>query len=60
MVRFHPVIALAAPPRVSPTTAAGKKTTNRTINMVDILLPHLYEEAELAFVTAVALLHYNP
>ena len=28
--------------------------------MVDLLLNHLYEEAELAFETAVALLHYNP
>jgi len=56
----YPVIALAAPTTVSPTTAAEQKHHQQNDQYGGHLVPHLYEEAELAFVTAVALLHHNP
>jgi hypothetical protein len=53
------VIALAAPTTVSPTTATEQKHHQQNDQYGFHLVPHLYEEAELAFVTAVTLLLYN-
>jgi hypothetical protein len=58
--RAYPVIALAAPTMVSPTTATEQKHHQQNDQYGFHLVPHVYEEAELAFVTAVALLHYVP
>jgi hypothetical protein len=54
------VITLAAPTTVSPTTATEQKHHQQNDQYGFHLVPHVYEEAELAFVTAVALLHYIP
>jgi hypothetical protein len=56
----YPVITLAAPTTVSPTTATEQKHHQQNDQYGFHLVPHVYEEAELAFVTAVALLHYIP
>jgi hypothetical protein len=58
--RAYPVIALAAPTRVSPTAATEQKHHQQNDQYGFHLVPHVYEEAGQAFVTAVALLHYNP
>jgi hypothetical protein len=53
------VIALTAPTTVSPTTTTKQQHHQQNDQYGFHFVPHVYEKAELAFETAVALLHYN-